>query len=253
MNEASARSPEEIQMDIDNTREQLDQTLDALQSRLSPRERLHAVAESAREHGEHVMQTATDAVRNVTGAMSPDITTMIRMDHTHVLALFRRMRPGVSVARKRALAANACLALEIHAQLEEEIFYPALREVMGSSEVLEKSVPEHNEMRELIRTLRSLEPFDPGFDETCRSLMRVVLHHVADEESTLLPQAEELMGDRLGELGMAMTRRRMELLRPHLGEVAVTTVRSFPLASALAAAGVLALGWLAFRPRKLDS
>jgi hemerythrin superfamily protein len=246
MNETSSRSPEEIQMDIENTRAQLDRTLDALQSRLSPRQRLHAVADSARERGGRVMRTAVDA-------MSPDITTMIRMDHTHVLALFRRMRPGASMSRKRALIANACLALEVHAQLEEEIFYPALREVAGASELLDKSVPEHNEMRDLIRTLRSLEPFDPGFDENCRALMRVVLHHVADEESTLLPQAEDLMGERLGELGMAMTRRRMELLKPHLAEVALTTARSFPVASAVAMAGVLALGWLAFRSRKLDS
>ncbi len=49
---------------------------------------------------------------------------MIRLDHTHVLALFRRFNRSASIRRKEAIVANACLALEIHATLEEEIFYP---------------------------------------------------------------------------------------------------------------------------------
>jgi hemerythrin superfamily protein len=236
------RSPEEIEGDIEHTRAELGRTLDALQSRLSPRERLHAAADSARDMGERVMRSAS--------RLQPAITTMIRMDHSHVLMLFRRFRPWTSESRKRALVANACLALEIHAQLEEEIFYPALREALHSgNEVLDKSEPEHDRMRELIRTLRTLEVGHPSYDGTFHMLMRTVLHHVADEESVLLPQAEEMLSDRLGELGMQMTQRRMELLRPHLGEAAVTTARSFPVATAALAVGVLAVGWMLVRPR----
>jgi hemerythrin superfamily protein len=238
----SGRSPEEIESEIERTREDLDRTLDALQSKLSPRERLQAATESARDLGERFVSRARNS-------LTPGITTMIRLDHTHVLALFRRFRPWTSATRKQALVDNACLALEIHAQLEEEIFYPALREVAGANEILDKSKPEHDQMRNLIGALRTLEVDDPDFDLTFHLLMRSVLHHVADEESMLLPQAENLMGDRLGELGMQMTRRRVELLRPHLGEAAVTTARSFPVATAAAAIGLLALGWLMVRPR----
>jgi hemerythrin superfamily protein len=240
-NSYSGRSPEEIESDIEHTRQELDRTLDALQSKLSPRERLQAATESARELGERVMSRAKST-------LTPGITTMIRLDHTHVLALFRRFRPWTSATRKEALVANACLALEIHAQLEEEIFYPALRAAAGANEILDKSVPEHDEMRNLIGALRSLEVDAPDFDLTFHLLMRTVLHHVADEESLLLPQAENLLADRLGELGMQMTKRRMELLRPNLGEAAMTTARSFPVATAALAVGVLALGWLAIRP-----
>jgi hypothetical protein len=156
--------------------------------------------------------------------------------------LFRRFKPEVSPDRKAALVTNACLALEIHAQLEEEIFYPALRPVVAGDEgVLNKSVPEHDEMRQLIGELRSMEPGDPAFDRQFRALIRTVLHHVADEETTLLPLAEETLGDELRDLGARMTKRRIQLLGPHAGEVAVTAARSFPLATVAAGLGVAAL------------
>jgi hemerythrin superfamily protein len=237
------RSPEEIEQEIDGTREELARTLEALESRLSPRQRLNAAAESARATGERLLHTGINA-------MTPDITTMIRMDHTHVLALFRRFKPYTALGKKRALATNACLALEIHAQLEEEIFYPALREVIGSNPVLDKSEVEHENMRKLIGELRALQAGDADFDDAFRTLIREVLHHVADEETTLLPLAEERMGERLGELGLAMTKRRMELLKPHAREVAVTSMRSFPMLFGAAAAGVLLLGYLAVRPSR---
>jgi hemerythrin superfamily protein len=236
------RTPEQIESEIEGTRQRLRRTLDALEAKLSPRARLRSAADSAMRTGERWARRGADS-------MTPDITTMIRIDHTHVLALFRRFRPSASNSRKGALVANACLALEIHATLEEEIFYPALRAAGARSEALDKSVPEHNEMRALISAIRAMQPGDPAFDDTFRMLMRTVLHHVADEESIVLPEAEMLMPQQLGQLGMQMTRRRLELLKPHLAEVAVTTARSFPVATAAAAASLLAIGWLMFRPR----
>jgi hemerythrin superfamily protein len=179
-------------------------------------------------------------------------TTMIRMDHSHVLALFHRFKADTSVGKKRALVANACLALEIHAQLEEEFFYPALREVITGDQTLEKSKPEHDEMRSLIAELRERAGEDgpiesTAFDDQFMDLMQIVIHHVADEETRLLPAAERLLGDRLVQLGGEMTKRRLELLRPHMGELAASTLRSFPSAAAagiLAAAGVVAVGAL---------
>jgi hemerythrin superfamily protein len=239
----SNRSPEEIEQEIEYTRQRLSDTLEALEGKLSPRERLQQAKRSALEMGNRFAQSAHRT-------LTPDITTMIRMDHTHVLALFRRYRPGTSMNRKRALITNACLALEIHATLEEEIFYPELARLVGHDELLDKSKPEHDHMRHLIGVLRHADPLDAGYDDTVRELMRAVLHHVADEESVLLPRAELLMGDRLGELGMQMTKRRMELLRPHLGEVALTTAKSFPVAAVALATGTLALAWLLFRPTR---
>lgn len=187
------------------------------------------------------------SVGNALGKLSPCITTMIRMDHTHVLALARRYHPYSSPDKKLALVTNACLALEIHAQLEEEIFYPALRSFAGSDPILDKSVPEHNEMRRLISALRSMQPKDIAYDDTFMELIRLVLHHVADEETRLLPEAERALDGQLRELGQQMTRRRMQLLRPHAMEVTKTAVRSFPVASALTALTAVLLGSLLVR------
>jgi len=186
----------------------------------------------------------------VVNRMTPSITTMIRMDHSHVLALFHRYKPDTPVNRKRALVTNACLSLDVHAQLEEEIFYPALRTVLTGDEVLEKSQPEHQQMRQIIEELRSRagdgSTGDAAYDDKFMDLMRLVIHHVADEETRLLPAAERLLTDQLGRLGAEMTRRRIELLRPHAGEIAATTVRSFPAGAAAGAAlltvGAVALG-----------
>ena len=87
--------------------------------------------------------------------------------------------------------------------------------------------------------------------------MRSVIHHVADEETHLLPIAERLMKDELGELGMAMTKRRVVLLKPHAGEIAISAARSFPAGAAAGAvlitAGVVAIGTMLMSRRKFTA
>jgi hypothetical protein len=74
--------------------------------------------------------------------------------------------------------------------------------------------------------------------------MRDVLHHVADEETVLLPAAELLLKDRLSELGAQMTKRRLELAGPRAAEIAGNTVRAMPAGAMLMAGGLLAGGYL---------
>ncbi|TFY97923.1 hemerythrin domain-containing protein [Ramlibacter rhizophilus] len=175
--------------------------------------------------------------------VAPYATHMIRTDHAHVLAAFHQYQTDSAPRVKKGLVNTVCLALEVHAQLEEEIFYPAMRAV-SDSDFLRKAVPEHNEMRRLITQLRNMEPTDAGYDGTFMELMRDVMHHVADEETTVLPEAERLMRDRLGELGAKMTRRRLELMAPRSGAMATNMARSLPATSIALAAGLVAGGVL---------
>jgi hypothetical protein len=76
-------------------------------------------------------------------------------------------------------------------------------------------------MRRLIAELRRTSGSDPRHDKLVMELMRDVMHHVADEETTLLPHAEaKLSRDALSELGAQMTRRRMQLVGPKAGKLA---------------------------------
>lgn len=180
----------------------------------------------------------------VLAKLSPSITKMIRMDHSHVLLTSHKFNAGATPDKKRAVVEAVCLALEIHAQLEEEIFYPAMREVDSGNEALSKSQPEHDEMRRLIEQLRGMEPGDAAYDRCFMDLMRCVMHHVADEETLLLPAAERLMPERLSELGAQMTKRRLQLAAPHAGEMAMNTARAMPAGSMLVAGGLLAGAYL---------
>jgi hemerythrin superfamily protein len=180
--------------------------------------------------------------------LSPSITNMIRMDHTHVLSSFHQFEADSPPRVKKGLADTICLALEIHAQLEEEIFYPEMRRI-AETEFIDKSVPEHDEMRALITKLRALQPGDKDFDSTLFKLMNVVIHHVADEETLLLPTAERVLGDRLGELGAKMTKRRMQLTAPRTGEIAGSMAKSMSAGSLIVGAtALLAGGYLLTRP-----
>ena len=173
----------------------------------------------------------------------PNATTMIRMDHTHVLATFHRYRRDTPAQVKQGLVNMICTALEVHAQLEEEIFYPAMRAAAASDgAIVDKSLPEHEEMKRLIGKLRGMQPSDALYDDTVMELMRGVLHHVADEETTLLPDAERLLGERLEDLGLQMTKRRLELTAPRAGEIAVNTIRAIPATSMVLAAVAVVAG-----------
>ncbi|RXZ38987.1 hemerythrin domain-containing protein [Oxalobacteraceae bacterium CAVE-383] len=160
--------------------------------------------------------------------LSPTITDMIRFDHSHALLTFHQYKAATRPTVKKALAETVCTALEIHATLEEEIFYPAVRLLNPEEEVIRKSVPEHDEMRRIIAELRITDPKEVRHDELMHDLMRDVMHHVADEESVLLPEAENMLpAERLSELGADMASRRMALMAPKTGSIVANTAIGF--------------------------
>jgi len=160
--------------------------------------------------------------------ISPSITDMIRFDHSHVMLTSHQYVVTKKTAVKKALAETICDALEIHATLEEETFYPALRQMGMGGAALEKSVPEHLEMRNLIARIRKADPATPHHDQLVSELVRDVMHHIADEETILLPEAERMLGKtHLNELGIQMSKRRVQLLAPKAGKVAMNTFVGF--------------------------
>jgi hemerythrin superfamily protein len=177
--------------------------------------------------------------------LSPSITDMIRMDHSHVMLAFHQYTGGAKERVKKALTTHICTALEIHATLEEECFYPTMRRI-SADPVIGKSEPEHDEMRQLIARLRASKTIDEQHDRLLMELMRKVMHHVADEETVLLPNAEKLLSaDQLGEMGVQMTKRRLQLVGRKAGTIAASGVVGFSgstTALVLALVGGIAAG-----------
>jgi iron-sulfur cluster repair protein YtfE (RIC family) len=180
--------------------------------------------------------------------LSPTATAMIRKDHAMVLGQFRKLEPDTSPQTREATIRTICAALEIHAQVEEELFYPAMREAGVDSPVLAKSKPEHDRMRELMQPLTSnqLEGQPAEQIRALDELMNTVMHHMADEETQLLPAAErQCSKQELSELGARMTQRKMALARPRAGELAVDMARAAPTKSTVVAvAALVTMAWL---------
>jgi hypothetical protein len=181
----------------------------------------------------------------LTRTLSPSATTQLQADHAHVLTAFQQFEPDTPADTKQVLANMVCRALDIHARLEEEIFYPAVRAI--DSAIVDKNAAEHDEMRRFMIALRALDPASPYFDRTFLDLRRTVMHHVADEETLLFPEAERLLGESLHELGAAMARRRLELTLPLAPEITRDSFRALPTSLMLAGAGVLISGSYALR------
>jgi hemerythrin superfamily protein len=180
--------------------------------------------------------------------MSPSATAMIRKDHAMVLAQYHKITPDASPSVCKAATRTICTALSVHAQVEEELFYPALREAGVDSPVLVKSEPEHQRMRELMQPLQD-GTLDGQPEEQRRALdelMNTVMHHVADEETQLLPAAERTLDrQRLCEIGARMTRRKLALARPHAGELVTDMARAAPAKATVMGVGALvAAVWL---------
>jgi hemerythrin superfamily protein len=171
--------------------------------------------------------------------LSPSITDMIRFDHSHVMVTFHQYTRDKRPSVKKALAETLCDAIEIHATLEEEIFYPVMRPRAADQKVMEKSQPEHMEIRIIIDELRRTDPRDSRHDDLVFKLMRDVVHHVADEETVLLPEAEQTLSrDRLSELGVQMTKRRLELVGPKAGKLATNHAVGFSGSTAAVVVGL---------------
>lgn len=175
----------------------------------------------------------------------PTAVRMIRSDHARLLASFQKLKTSPSFPVRQALCRNICRMLDIHNRVEEELFYPALREFGLHQPMLDRSAKHLANMRLQMERVSSLQEHEKDQTAALTALITAVLRHVQEEEAHILPVAEVLMGkQRLSALGARMTRRRFELVRLHTMDMAMDTARSTPLTTALFAAGTLLAGGL---------
>ena len=140
-----------------------------------------------------------------------DAIALLKADHKEVAEMLEKFETTRS--RKSKLAQQICQALTVHAQIEEEIFYPAAREALGDDgkEVLDEAKVEHNSLKELIGQIEGSDPEDDLFDAHVKVLGEYVKHHVKEEEGELFPKLRKSDMD-LAEVGAQLAARKKELM-----------------------------------------
>ena len=148
-------------------------------------------------------------------------TAFLKKDHEAVKKLFQNFEgAGERKERKQHVFERIKAALDRHAQVEEEIFYPALRAESEESkddeakDLVLEAQEEHNVMKSLLSEIDGMSPSDEQYDAKMKVLRENVEHHIEEEESEMFPKAERHLGDRLDELGAALAAREAALEKP---------------------------------------
>jgi hemerythrin superfamily protein len=140
-----------------------------------------------------------------------DALALLRADHQRVQEMFDQFEKTKSEDRKATLAEQICQELTIHAQIEEEIFYPAVREAIRDEDLIDEATVEHQSAKDLIAQIEGGGPGGDMFEAKVKVLGEYVKHHVKEEQNELFPQVRKTKLD-LKELGERLQQRKMELM-----------------------------------------
>ena len=156
---------------------------------------------------------SADAANSETDA-APDAIKLLETDHRDVAAWFSDYENTESPTRKAKLTEKICLALKVHMQIEEEIFYPASREALKSSQedMVDEAVVEHASSKALIGEIEKMEVGDTLYDAKVKVLGELIAHHVGEEEKEYFPACRKTDMD-LKALGAKMAARKAELMK----------------------------------------
>ena len=122
-----------------------------------------------------------------------DALALLKEDHAKVKQSFKEFEKldREDKTTMQEMVRAVCSELKVHAMLEEEIFYPAVREAIEDEDLLNEAQVEHTSAKDLIRQLENMKPDDPMYEATFRVLGEYVLHHAKEEESEMFPQVRK--------------------------------------------------------------
>jgi hemerythrin superfamily protein len=175
------------------------------------------LGEDARQKEERMARSSTTSSPGEAGRGGKReviATQLLRGDHATVKQLFRRFEKAGDRAleTKQRLFSEIEHALEIHAKIEEEIFYPAVaNEVPAGDDLVHEAIEEHNVVKTLLGEIASMSPDDEQYDAKVKVLVENVEHHIEEEEGEMFPKAERLPELRQRELGAELKARKEAL------------------------------------------
>ncbi len=155
---------------------------------------------------------ATSSKKAAPAAQKPqEATAMLRADHKRVSELFALYEKARAATKKQQLVEQICTELTIHAQLEEEIFYPAVKQALKDHELVPEATVEHDTLKDLIAQVRGVPAEGEMFDAKIKVMSEYVKHHVKEEQNEMFPKAKATKLD-MKELGAKMFDRKQQLL-----------------------------------------
>jgi hypothetical protein len=140
-----------------------------------------------------------------------DAIKLLKDDHKEVKGWFQEFDKSDDDSRKQELADMICMALTVHATIEEEIFYPAAYEALDDDDLLDEAEVEHASAKTLIAEIKGSSVGEPLFDARVTVLGEYVDHHVQEEEKELFPECRASDMD-LKALGEQLAARKAELM-----------------------------------------
>jgi len=161
----------------------------------------------------------------MTSSENPNAIDLLKGDHDDVDKLFSQyedIKDGGDGADKEMLVAQICDALTVHAQIEEEIFYPAARAALDDDkgkDLIDEAAVEHQTLKDLISRLEAAPTDDPLYDAGVKVLSEYVKHHVKEEENELFPKCKssamdvDAVGLQLAERKAALTQQGGRVIR----------------------------------------
>jgi hypothetical protein len=154
----------------------------------------------------------TFASRPAESAAAPDALEVLRRDHETIARIRDEHARAADAVDKVTLAERLCLTVAVHGQIEEELFYPALRRAGLADARVDDAVVEHLTLKRLIADVESARLEDPLLDAKVRVLAELALRHADEEERDLFDAARRLGLD-LVALGTRLSARKAELCR----------------------------------------
>jgi hemerythrin superfamily protein len=142
---------------------------------------------------------------------STNAIASLKADHEKVKSLFDQFEKAKDLETKLTIAGDALEELSVHAILEEEIFYPAVREEIDEDEVMNEADEEHHVAKLLIAELAEMDGSESHYAAKFAVLAENVRHHIKEEEQQILPKAQKTEID-FDALGEEMLGRKEELL-----------------------------------------
>jgi hemerythrin superfamily protein len=142
-------------------------------------------------------------------------TELLKKDHDAVKQLFAEFESAESAEAKIDIFEEISEQLLMHARIEEEIFYPAVKSAASGEAKAEvdEALQEHQQVKVMLKKLSSMAAeVDAEFAETMRALSKSVEHHAQEEENEMFVTAGQLGDERLGELGEHLQQRKEQLM-----------------------------------------